>query len=264
MKPASRAEDLLAVLLRIADILARPSPYNILRGFEAWDYENSLRPHLKQLERARLLERHGSGRGRTFRVTERGRLAALGGVNPVQRWERDWDGRWRLFLFDLPSRNRALRVRLWRWLRNSRYGYLQNSVWISPDPISDETLPLRLLKLTPESFLVIEGRPAGLSTDPQAAIVNGAWDFALINRRYQKVLDLAGRGMELAGGDAPKPSAFREWLSQDREAWVSALAEDPLLPEVLLPSGYLGRKAWKQRQVAIEAITRRGFVAQKV
>jgi DNA-binding transcriptional regulator PaaX len=38
-------------------------------------------------------------------------------------------------LFDVPTGQNAQRERLRRCLRDKGFGYLQNSVWISPDPL---------------------------------------------------------------------------------------------------------------------------------
>jgi DNA-binding transcriptional regulator PaaX len=83
----------------------------------------------------------------------------------MSRWSRKWDGRWRLLLFDLPVRQQRLRLPLWRWLRRQHFGYLQQSVWIVPDSINDACIPLRQLKLTPESLTVIEGMPTPPDTN---------------------------------------------------------------------------------------------------
>ena len=253
----SESKDWLALLLWGLESLARPTPFNILRSFESWDYEHRLRPQLRNLERARLLERRGTGQDLTCHLTPQGRLVACGGVDPAQRWRRPWDGKWRLLLFDLPSHKTQLRLRLWRWLRSHRFGYLQNSVWISPDPLSEEELPLKHLKLTPESFTVIEGRPA--APDSDADLVRSAWDFATINRHHHSVLNLGRRGLDLAKHADPKPGVLRQWLADEREQWLTAINTDPLLPDALLPSGYFGREAWKLRHTAYLALSRHGI-----
>ncbi len=254
MKTMSKSEDLLALLFWGLDLLARPSPHNILQSFESWNYQNRLRPQLRQLERARLLARRGSNSAWTYHLTEQGRAAACGGVDPVQRWRRAWDGKWRLLLFDLPSRNHQLRARLWRWLRVERFGYLQNSVWVSPDAVDETCLPLERLKLTPESFTIIEGTP--VAPDSDAKIVTGAWDLAAINRHYQRAIELAAEGRELAGRPQITPVLLRQWLAAERDAWLTAISFDPLLPGTMLPQGYLGRDAWNQRQAAFIALAR--------
>jgi len=255
MKASSKSEDLLALLFWGIDILIRPTQRNILQSFESWDYQNRLRAQLRQLQRAKLLERHGTGKGRTCHLSELGRLHAGGGVDPVQRWQRRWDGKLRLFIFDLPSRNGRLRVRLWRLLRSERFGYLQLSVWISPDPMDTAFLPLRDFKLTPDSVTVMEASP--VAPDTNNDIVKSAWDFALINRRYQTAMELAVKGCKLAESSTTQTAQLSHWLSLEREAWFAAAAVDPFLPQALLPANYLGREAWEQRQATFRLLARR-------
>ena len=96
------------------------------------------------------------------------------------RWRRDWDGRWRLVLFDLPVAHGTARDRLRRNLRRCGFGYLQNSVWISPDPLGEEMASLVSSRASVESLVLLEARPCAGETDEE--IVAGAWDFDAINR----------------------------------------------------------------------------------
>ena len=178
-------------LLFAADTFLRPSWYNVLGpDFDSWAWRKGLTRRLAQLHRQRLVEPHpalATETARIVRLTEAGRLAALGGRDPVARWRRPWDRRWRVVLFDLPRDSVALRSKLHRLLRARHFGFLQGSVWVSPDPIDDWPDALADAAPDPEGFIVIEGRPATGESD--AAIVRGAWDFAEINRRYDRHLD---------------------------------------------------------------------------
>lgn len=37
------------------------------------------------------------------------------------------------------------------------------------------------------------------------------------------------------------------WAAAEREAWLDAVTNEPLLPERILPSDYLGLPAWRRR-----------------
>src|SRR6266581_1746092 len=134
MKSRETAETLLELLFWGLEKLSRPSFTNLTESFESWEYRTKIKPSLRSLARSGYVTVEGQGGARTVKFTERGRLAALGGVDPVARWGRSWDRKWRLLIFDLPASQMELRQRLWRWLRSQRFGYLQQSVWISPDP----------------------------------------------------------------------------------------------------------------------------------
>jgi len=45
--------------------------------------------------------------------------------------------------------------------------------------------------------------------------------------------------------------ALRRWAAAEREAWLDAVTQDPLLPERILPSDYLGQEAWRRRMVVL-------------
>src|SRR6185503_18936296 len=195
MKP--KTEELLYLLLWTCDMLVKPTFRNLTDSFETWAYRNGLRRQLAKLERRKLLEslEQPSGEAgvnqRTFRLTQAGQLHALGGRDPEARWRRKWDGQWRMVMFDLPNTQVAVRNRLRCRLRRQGFGFLQNSVWISPDPMEAEKEILTGSRVTVESLILLEARPCAGESDQE--IVAGAWDFPAINRGYElhrKVLEV--------------------------------------------------------------------------
>ena len=77
-------------------------------------------------------------------------------------WNRTWDGKWRLILFDVPLGRDTQRNRLRRYLRNKGFGYLQNSVWITPDSLANERALAALAGVTASATAAPEpsGSPA--------------------------------------------------------------------------------------------------------
>ena len=76
-----------------------------------------------------------------------------------------------------------------------------------------------------------------------AEIAAGAWDFERINRRYARHLKvLAERPGGALRNDAAAKALLR-WAAAEREAWLDAVTNDPLLPGRILPSDYLGQPA---------------------
>ena len=238
-------------------MLARPTFRNITGSFESWVYRNGLQRQLAKLERRKFLESsHAEGNSsphfnRALRLTEAGRVHALGGRDPEARWRRCWDRQWRLVLFDLPNAQSTLRNRLRNQLRRLGFGWLQNSVWISPDPLETEKASLAHSRVDVASLIILEARPCGGETDEE--IVAGAWDFERINQlyvRHDRIL--AARPREALRGEAAA-RLFQKWAVQERLAWLAVITEDPLLPESLLPAGYRGRKAWQKRLTALKS-----------
>jgi phenylacetic acid degradation operon negative regulatory protein len=243
----AKTEELLYFLLWGAEQLSRPTFRNLSDSFEEWVYRQGFQHQLWQLERQELLEKNVESEPRKeYRLSERGRVVALGGRDPVAAWDRLWDGQWRMVLFDLPEVRSADRARLRRFLKHHRFGYLQNSVWITPDPLAPLMKPWMAAGQDVESLITFEARPgSGESAD---AIVSGAWSFDRINALYAKCLKILGQlpAQRHLTGKAAGP--LRRWARAEREAWREAISSDPLLPRPLLPNGYLGEQVWLRRQ----------------
>ncbi|HEY4984781.1 MAG TPA: hypothetical protein VIJ24_06915 [Verrucomicrobiae bacterium] len=244
MKP--QTEEFLNFLLWSAEMLARPTFRNLTDSYESWAYRNNLLRQVAALEEQHLVERGSTVLDdRTYRLTWQGRLRAMGGRDPQARWAREWDGRWRLVLFDVPTTQNSQRAQLRRYLHDKGFGYLQNSVWITPDSLEEEKRILVGGKINVESLILLEARPCAGESD--AEIVSGAWDFERINQRYARHLKILGERPGGALGNEAAAKALRCWAAAEREAWLDAVTHDPLLPERILPSGYLGQQVWRRR-----------------
>jgi phenylacetic acid degradation operon negative regulatory protein len=241
-----RTEELLNLLLWCADTLTRPTFRNLTDSYESWAYGNGLRRRTATPERQKLLERDlAAPDDRVYRLTWQGRLQALGGRDPQARWSREWDGRWRLVLFDVPTAQNTHRTQLRRHLREKGFGYVQNSVWITPDQLEVERQVLVGGKTNVESLILLEARPCAGESD--AEIVAGAWDFGRINGRYSRLMKILGDRPDGALRNEATSKALLHWAAMEREAWLDAVTIDPLLPERILPPDYLGQAAWRQR-----------------
>lgn len=242
-----KTEQFLHTLLWTLDQAMRPTFRNLDQSYEAWAYRNGFLRQVDTLAGQGFLERRGGGGpdARVYRLTERGRLHVLGGRDPEREWNRKWDGRWRMVLFDIDEEHSTRRDKLRRYLRARGFGYLQHSVWVSPHPLEPESDALKGASIDVESLILLEARPVAGESDDQ--IVRGAWDFLEINRRYTAVLRvLDARPKEpLAGPGAAQ--RLKEWASRERAAWLRAVTTDPLLPRKIWPSGYLGERVWHRR-----------------
>ncbi len=249
----AKTEELLYLALWAGETLMRPTFRNLTESFEGWAYRNGLLRQLQRLEQKQWLEGKDSPTGdRLHRLTALGRLKALGGRDPETCWRRRWDGRWRLVLFDVPEARGSTRNTLRRYLRNRGFGYLQNSVWITPDPVPQERAILADGPVDVESLILLEVRPCAGESD--AEIVAGAWDFAAIDQHYTRHREILVRRPRGGVDTEAATMALHRWLREERQAWQAVMERDPLLPESLLPPGYAGRGAWRQRQaVMVEA-----------
>ena len=245
MKP--KTKEFLYLLLWACDMATRPTFRNLTDSFEAWAYRNGFHRQLATLERQQLLETKQESCGeRLHRLTETGRSLALGSRDPLARWKRRWDGKWRMVLFDVPQSKASDRARLRHSLADRGFGYLQNSVWITPDRLTGEREALGAGPVDVESLILLEARPC--AGESNAEIVTGAWDFDAINQQYERHAQVLERLPQQPIVGEVEARQLHRWFRDERLAWSAALNFDPLLPERLHPADYLGVKAWKRRQ----------------
>jgi phenylacetic acid degradation operon negative regulatory protein len=249
----AKTEQFLNLLLWSADKLMRPTFRNLTDSYESWAYRNGLNRQLATLEHGQLIEsRRSQSEKRVYRLTPAGRLQALGGRDPETRWSRNWDGRWRLVLFDVPVARNSHRKRLRRYLHERGFGCLQGSVWITPDPMEEEQQILLGAKVDVASLLLLDARPCAGESDGE--IVAGAWDFEDINRRYFRLMGILDERPNDSLRSESAVKALLRWAGDEHQAWLNAVTHDPLLPQRLLPSGYLGQAAWQRRVEVLRAV----------
>lgn len=200
----------------------------------------------RRLQATGKIDVHGAGPldERIIRLTVQGRHACLAGVDPEARWARPWDGIWRIVAFDIPEKDASLRAALRRRLHEHRFGWLQNSVWISPDPIEEFRALMSEKRLLPESLTLLDAKPSG--GESNEAMVTSAWDFAALDKAHEHYLEI----LCLRPNRLQKISTWIAWLEMEHRAWARLASQDPFLPRVLLPRFYRGQTIWKARQEA--------------
>lgn len=244
----------MRMAMLLVDLLGEV-PWRLLdAAWDAWLGRQRGERKLARLEAlgAVTVSEAADGLERRVQLTEVGRLAALGGRDPDRCWGRAWDGRWRIVLFDVAEKDRTRRIRLQRQLRKARFGYLQDSVWITPDSVEDLADWMKASGHDLATLTFLEARPCVGATD--AELVSGAWDFAMINHRYAEHAEV------LRTAPSPQSAARQrcEWFRREGRAWQRAQEVDPFLPEVLLPAGYRGRRAWAARRDRLREILGQG------
>lgn len=165
--------------------------------------------------------------------------------DPEKQWRRSWDGLWRQVIFDIPVRQRSVRARLLYWLRANHFGYLQDSVWISPDPLELTHPWFRSLHASAEMAAFFESRVVAVSSN--ADVVTAAWDFRAVAKAYadyRQFLKTAFRKIPCE----TSPGVLWPILFEERRRWNAAMAADPLLPRPLWPKGYPGAASFTERR----------------
>jgi phenylacetic acid degradation operon negative regulatory protein len=249
-----KSEGWLSLLLYVGDKLSRPTLRNLCAGCDEFEYRTGLIRALRRWEDAGLVEQVERAGAVVYRLTAQGEKRADGLPDPAPEWNRRWDRLWRVFVFDLPSSEHRTRTKLWRWLREHRFGYLQDSVWIRPHPVSDLVSTLEWFRDNPESFAVFEARQVAGGSD--ASLVAGAWDIEKLNARYREYLETLNE-LSASLSQARLPGQVPLLLGKERLAYAMPLMMDPLLPKCLWPRGYLGETARKHREQFLERVRNR-------
>lgn len=247
------AEEILILMTYGFDLLAMPTFRKWDQSYEGWLYQNGLLGRIHYLEKQKFLEREGKGSDWVFRVTKAGRKRVCGGRDPEERWHRKWDGWWRLLVFDLPVHEQRSRSTLIRWLRQNGFGYLQDSVWITPDPVTDLAKNLQSHRDDAESFTLLESRCApGFEN---ASLVKGAWPFSKLQEQYRAYEHFASTTQKRLRKERLDPPQLFALLRAERSHWRAAFDLDPLLPKSLWPSEYGAPRAWESRMSLLKDIT---------
>jgi phenylacetic acid degradation operon negative regulatory protein len=245
MRAALLAEEVLLLLEYGFDSVTNPRWGRWAPAYEEWLSANGLLARQHYLEAQKFLEQQRREHDWVYRLTAKGRLLVAGGRDPVAAWERGWDGWWRQLIFDLPEREHRARVALLRWLRRQQFGYLQDSVWITPDPVKDLAAAVRGWSANASLMAMLECRSApGFGA---ADLVTAAWPFAAINQAYSLYEQFVVDALRRVRTAPPTPPGLVLLLREERERWLAAVTRDPLLPAALLPGGYRGRVAWQTR-----------------
>lgn len=255
----AKTELLLYQCLWMADVMLRPTWRNMMGSFEEWSYRNGYLRQIHALEAQGWLESMETQRSteRVYRLTKKGCLRALGGCHPEERWNREWDGKWRIVVFDLPENKRGLRNELRRQLRAAKFGGLQGSVWVSPDSVHAVRETLNKKAISCGALTFFEGTTCG--GERNSDVVTSAWDFRIIHRAYE---DYADHARQMPGDGTNRfLDSLVEWGRQEMELWKICMDVDPLLPRPLWPKNYPGEKVWKER---VSCLRRAGKHACKI
>jgi DNA-binding transcriptional regulator PaaX len=183
-----------------------------------------------------VLHRTGRGAEARFRIAD-GVKDRIAGSDPAAGWNRRWDGKWRVFSFDMPESRRRDRLRVWRHLRAMRFGFLQRSVWVWPHDVEPLLREMVQADGIPECFCGFEASRLLLCDADE--VVESAWDWEQIRRDHAAYLQRKDRADDALRRGC-RPAQLARTVQAERDAYLAALRSDPFLPRGLWPESYLG------------------------
>lgn len=186
--------------------------------------------------------RGSGGKEATMAITGKGESLLDDMHRPLRWWNRKWNGIWYVLMYDVPERRRKYRDAVRWFLRSMRMGRLQRSVWITPRDIRPEYDDLNQAgSLNDYAFLFESRTTLGRRTED---VVWRAWDFEGIEARQRWYLEAGGENLDRVTTREYKPETLFALAREEMSAYAAVMADDPLLPEELWPSGYCGKQVY--------------------
>jgi len=174
-----------------------------------------------------------------FRLTGVGRKQLIKN-KPVlsQTGGQEWDGFWRIVIFDIAEAERKVRDVLRRQLLKRGFGLLQNSTYISCYDYSKEWLEFLETKGLKGKVLLLESKQKYLG-EPKL-LAEKVWGLEAIAAKYKQVIDRVVTRFGIK--EASKREEFLKKIYRD---YLETIIIDPLLPKSLLAEDWGREKARK-------------------
>ena len=187
-------------------------------------------------------------------LTEEGDRRLSDAYRPKHFWQKKWKGIWYVLMYDVPERQRSVRDALRGFLVRLRMGCLQKSVWVSPYDIRPEYDDLvKTAGIDWVAFLFEAQTVLGQGAE---SVVEAAWNFERLGIIQDRYLRTYTDNLIAIQAPALSCEELQDIAREEAEAYLSAMAEDPLLPQVLHPPYYRGPKVFDLHRRFIAAMRR--------
>lgn len=202
--------------------------------------DNALRSALSRITREGWLLARRNGGAPRYGLSARGNDLIEEGTRRIYGHHRAaWDGRWLLVSYSLPEPRRGQRDRLRQGLSFLGLGSLGNGLFVTPH---DLRAPVRDLirRSGVEADVTMHHGTLEWPADP-AQVVARAWDLERLGARYAEFLHrLTAERHATSASDDREAFQRRFLLTHEFRRFPF---DDPDLPDVLLPSGWVGTTA---------------------
>lgn len=198
--------------------------FNVIEGKN--EYRKGLRARIYLHKKDLIKTADGKG-GKRLVLTSRGRRIFYEGYPLAKLSKQKWNGDWSLVTYDLPNRLKTKRDHLRRRLKNLGFGCPQESLYVSPLPLSG-ALREFIVGENLEDFVWITKAQRVLGLENRE-ISQKAWDLQKLNDLYEKLLAVLPKVKKINDSDLT-----RQW----REHFLAVDNSDPYLPRELLPENW--------------------------
>jgi DNA-binding transcriptional regulator PaaX len=157
---------------------------------EFYSYRTFYR-HAHSLYRKGYINKIGRGRDIMFTFNKSLRFKFLSNYleQKIKQFNKSWDRKWRLLIYDIPDNRRVAREYLRRYLKNLGFGKVQHSCWMSAYNFSPQIhLFCQMNRLT-DYICIYEGKFfAGKAID---RLVDEVWDLTKLHSSYKSIVEEA-------------------------------------------------------------------------
>lgn len=153
--------------------------------------------------------------------------------------QEEWDGKWRVVIFDIPEVQRDVRYGLRSELKKLCFGLWQRSVWVSPFDIAKELNSYLERGGLSDVVQLLVGERFGGPTDQEFAV--GVWPLNDLNQEYAELLAEWGEELKRESGAKERLDVATDLHNR----YLDILARDPKLPSELLPTYWVGDDAYE-------------------
>ncbi|MCD6401735.1 MAG: hypothetical protein J7L73_07380 [Anaerolineales bacterium] len=176
-------------------------------------------------------------------------------LHPKSFWGKKWNGIWYMMVYDIPEKDRKYRDTLRKFLYRMRMGCLQRSVYVTCRDIRPEYNDMVETSGIQQFAYLLEAQTVlGQSA---MEIVESAWDFNKLGETQHWYDEIYSDNLQRVLSSKLAKEALENLAREEMSAYLVAMADDPLLPESLLPKDYIGRAVYSLHQKLTFEISKR-------
>lgn len=221
------------------------NPYELAWGNHQYT-TNSIYKTLDRLEKDGLLKKRRKETKIFLHLTEKGKKIVRKHRKSGKYSHRNWDGRWRVVIFDVPEKRAQARTYLRNYLKALGFGMVQRSTWITPydfgrliDHFSTK------MKISDCIYHMTVTQFRGWK---DLKLSQTFWPIKTINSEYQNLIKIYSDRLNRIqrkkdNNNLSSPDLGKRFLSSLLWDYQSIAARDPQLPVQLLPPEWSQKNA---------------------
>lgn len=208
--------------------------------------EQSVRAAISRMNKQGWVTSRREGNKSFYYLTEQGKGRMEEAAKRIFKLKPEkWDGKWRIFVYNIPEEIRSVRDELRKELVWSGFGTLTNSSWISPNNLNQQVDSL-IEKYDIKPYVhFFESEYKG--PHENVKLINQCWDIDEINNKYEQFIEAYSKKYVIDKNKIHRGGMTDSHCFVERTLLVHEyrkfLFVDPGLPEELLPAQWLGGHA---------------------